>query len=92
MDEWLKGLRPVLEGFVVPMHEGACETGFDVLFAQARVHWDNKSRQIGLNPDYNMTFSVSPVNVSNLHAKVAFVLEARVVSRALPIVMSRGAP
>ena len=23
---WLKGLRPVLEGFVVPMHEGACET------------------------------------------------------------------
>ena len=24
---WDKGLRPVLEGFVVPMHEGVCETG-----------------------------------------------------------------
>ena len=67
---WLKGLRPVLEGFVVSMHQDACETGgqipralsegFDVLFAQARVHWDNKPRQIGLNHDYNMTFSISP--------------------------------
>ena len=26
----LKGLRPVLEGFVVPMHEGACETGSQI--------------------------------------------------------------
>ena len=43
-----KGIRPVLEGFVVTMHEGACETGSDVLFAQARVHCDNKPRQIGL--------------------------------------------
>ena len=25
-----KGLRPVLEGFVVPMHEGACETGSQI--------------------------------------------------------------
>ena len=65
-----KGLRPVLEGFVVTMYEGACETGsqipraepegFEVLFAQARVHCDNKPRQIGLNHDYNMTFSISP--------------------------------
>ena len=31
-----------------------------VLFAQARVHCDNKPRQIGLNHDYNMTFSISP--------------------------------
>ena len=27
---WLKGLRPVLEGFVVPMHKGACETGSQI--------------------------------------------------------------
>ena len=48
----LKGLRTVLEGFVVTMHEGTYETGsqfprvlaegFDVLFAQTRVHCDNK--------------------------------------------------
>ena len=56
-----KGLRPDLEGFVITMHEGACETGrqiprptgqgkgFDVLFAQARVHCNNKPRQIGIN-------------------------------------------
>ena len=25
-----KGLRPILEGFVVPMHEGACETGSQI--------------------------------------------------------------
>ena len=63
----LKGLRLVLDGFVVTMHEGACETGSQipralarVLFPQAQVHWDNKPRQIGLNPDYNMTFSISP--------------------------------
>ena len=52
------------------MHEGACETrrqiprplakGFGVLFAQARVHCDNRPRQIGLNHNYNMTFSISP--------------------------------
>ena len=27
----LKGLRPVLEGFVVTMHEGTCETGSQIL-------------------------------------------------------------
>ena len=56
MPQWsviIKGLRPVLEGFVVTMHS---PSGFDVLFAQARVHCDNKPRQIGLNHDYNMTF------------------------------------
>ena len=29
-DDIFKGLRPVLEGFVVPMHEGACETGSQI--------------------------------------------------------------
>ena len=29
-DSTIKGLRPVLEGFVVPMHEGACETGSQI--------------------------------------------------------------
>ena len=31
----------------------------DVLFVQARVHCDNKPRQIGLDRDYNKTFSIS---------------------------------
>ena len=31
-----KGLRPVLEGFVVPMQEGARETGSQILRALAR--------------------------------------------------------
>ena len=34
--------------------------GIGVLFAQARVHCDNKPRQIGLNHNYNMTFLISP--------------------------------
>ena len=32
----IKGLRPVLEGFVVTMHEGACETGSQISRALAR--------------------------------------------------------
>ena len=79
------------------MQEGAGETGltpsgFDVLFAQAGVHSDNKPRKIGLNHDYNITFSISPREFSNLHVKGAYVLEARTISRAPPIVTSRGAP
>ena len=34
-----KGLRPVLEGFVVTMHEGACETGSQIPRALARGIW-----------------------------------------------------
>ena len=65
----IKGLRPVLEGFVVTMHEGACKTGSQIPRALARGIWRtvrtspsalcNKTRQIGLNHDYNMTFSIS---------------------------------
>ena len=56
-----KWLKLVLEGFVVRIHKGACETGLtasglDLLFAKSRVHCDNRSRQIGLNHDYSMTF------------------------------------
>ena len=36
---WFKGLRPVLEGFVVPMHEGVCETGSQIPRALARGIW-----------------------------------------------------
>ena len=39
---------------------GRSPQGFDVLFAQARVHCDNKPRPIGLNHDYNITFSIAP--------------------------------
>ena len=34
-----KGLRPALEGFVVPMHEGVCETGSQIPRALARGIW-----------------------------------------------------
>ena len=37
-------------------------------------------------------FQFHPVNVSNLHVKGAYVLEARAVSRTPPIVTSSGAP
>ena len=92
-----KGVRPVLEGLVVTMHEDACETGsqipraLDVLFAQARVHCDNKPRQIVLNHDYNMTFSISWMVVFSAWNTI-IELEARAVSRATPIVTSRGTP
>ena len=36
MDAVVKGLRPVLEGFVVIMHEGACVTGSQIPRALAR--------------------------------------------------------
>ena len=32
------------------------------------------------------------MNVSNLHVKGTYVLEARAISRAPPIITSRGAP
>ena len=35
-NRWIKGLRPVLEAFVVTMHEGACETGSQIPRALAR--------------------------------------------------------
>ena len=34
--DMIKGLRPVLEGFVVTMHEVACETGSQIPRALAR--------------------------------------------------------
>ena len=69
-DDWFKRLRPVLEGFVVTMHEGVCETGSQIPRALARGIWRTvctspsalwqQTRQIGLNHDYNMTFSIAP--------------------------------
>ena len=58
----IKGFRPVVEGFVITMHKDGCkkqEVKFDILFAQARVHWDNKHWQISLNHNYNITFIIS---------------------------------
>ena len=94
----IKGLRPVLEGFVVPMHEGACETGSQI--PRDLTYCSHKPECIGTtNPDRSVLitiitwrFQFHPVNVSNLHVKGAYVLEARAVSRAPPIVTSRGAP
>ena len=79
---WLtlvKGLRPVLEGFVVTMHEGACETGsqipralargLDVLFAQTEcIVTTNPDRSV-LITIITWHFQFRPVNVSILHLK-----------------------
>ena len=46
------GLRPVLEGFVVKMHGCPCEQEVIANWANC----DNKTRQVGLNYDYNLTF------------------------------------
>ena len=43
------------------MHEGVGanrKSHFGALFPQARVHCDNKIKQIGLNHDYDMTFLI----------------------------------
>ena len=96
----LKGLRPVLEGFVVPMHEGACETGSQIPRATPLTYYSHKRECIGTtNPDRSVLitiitwhFQFHPVNVSNLRVKGAYVLEARAGSRAPPIATSRGAP
>ena len=50
----IRRLRSVLEGFVGTMHEADRLKGLDVLFAQARVHRDNKPRRICVNHDYNV--------------------------------------
>ena len=44
--------------------------GFDVLFAEARVHRDNEPRQIGLNHDFHLQFHF--VNVSIIHLKYEY--------------------
>ena len=36
---WFKGLRPFLEGFVVPVHDGAWETGSQIPRANALRIW-----------------------------------------------------
>ena len=84
---WLiKGLRPVLEGFVVTMHKGACETGSQIPRALARGIW----RTVRTSPTWHFQFH--PVNISNRHIKGTYEIEARAVSRAPPIVTSHGAP
>ena len=94
----LKGLRPVLERFVVPMHEGVCETGSQS--PRDLTYCLHKPKCIGTtNPDRMVLitiitwhFQFHPMNVNNLHVKGTYVLEARAISRAPPIVKSRGAP
>ena len=93
----IKGLRRVLEGLVVTMHEGLCEqyVKFDFVFALTFVHCDNKPRHVVLNNDYNMTFSIS-FNITSWMSVFStqntnIGLEARAVSRATPIVTSRDA-
>ena len=73
----LKGLRPVLEGFVVTMHEGACETGSQIPRALAQGIWRTvRTSIVTTNPDRSVLitiitwhFQFRPVNVSILHLK-----------------------
>ena len=52
----------------IPRSQGE---SLDVPFGRARVHCDNKIRQVGLNHDYNMTFLVYPVANMVLEVKAA---------------------
>ena len=76
----IKGLRPVLEGFVVTMHEGACETGSQIPRALARKDLTYCSHKpeciVTTNPDRSVLitiitwhFEFRPMNVSILHLK-----------------------
>ena len=71
----IKGLRLVLEGFVVPMHEGACETGSQIL-----TYCSHKPECIGTtNPDRSVLipiitrhFQFRPVNGNILRLKYEY--------------------
>ena len=62
--------------------------GLDVLFTQTRIHRGNKTRQNGLNHDYNMVFLISSHECCQFALKCEYVLEARVLTCATPIVTS----
>ena len=67
-----KGIRPVLEGFVVTMHEGACETGSQILTYCSHkpecIVTTNPNRSV-LITIITWHFQFCPVNVSILHFK-----------------------
>ena len=85
-----KGLRPVLEGFVVPMREDACKQEVKShKFDCFETTYPDRSVLITIIT-WHIQFHA--VKVSNRHVKGAYVLEARAVSRAPAIVTSRGAP
>ena len=76
----VKGLRPVLEGFVVTMHEGRCETESHIPRALARgiwrtvrtspsVLWQQNPNRSVLITIITWHFQFRPVNVSILHLK-----------------------
>ena len=67
-------INQVVEGFAVAMYEGACEQAsiskeLGVLFAQARLHCDNKPRQTGLDHDHKITSLFQQMNVGIVHLK-----------------------
>ena len=80
-----KGLRPVLEGFVVTMHEGACKTGSQIwrtVRTSPSALWQ-QTRQIGLNHDYNMTFSILPLECKFSSIKIRISCSKREPFRVL---------
>ena len=95
-----KGLRPVLEGFSQCTRARAKQevkswgrSPRDLTYCSHKPECTGTT-----NPDRSVLitiitwhFQFHPLNVSNLHVKGAYVLEARAVSRAPPFVTSRGA-
>ena len=57
-----KGLRPVLKGFVVTMHEGACETGSQIPRALGCGIWRYSSHKpeciVKTNPDRSVLITI----------------------------------
>ena len=66
-----KGLRPVLEGFVVTMHEGACESLRDLKYCSHKPECivTTKPDRSVLITIITWHFQFRPVNVSILHLK-----------------------
>ena len=91
----IKGLRPILEGFVVQ-----CTRARAKREVKSLTYCSQMPECIGTTkPDRSVFitiitrhFQTHPVNVSNINVKGAYVLEARAASRVPPIVTSRGAP
>ena len=60
--------KPYLEGFVVTMHEGACDqevpiprpmsSGMDLCLHMLSALWQQE--QLGFNHNYNITYLISP--------------------------------
>ena len=97
-ENMFKGLRLLLEGFVVIMHEGTCETGSRIPRPTSRgiSCTGHTSRSALWQQTWHILISIITwhfqfhlVNVSILHLKYKYMLEVKAVLRATTIVTSR---